>query len=139
MRGIHQIQYRVILIFVFFEMLKSACGDLHVGSPAWARVTVNDVCESGSALGTASPPTSNRRLDERMDYDRALDRARTPGGLVWHYTTLDTLALILQNNFLLATGVSFQNDIRETSTADAVFREVLESMAVDDSHSHFTR
>lgn len=77
------------------------------------------------------------RLDEHVDYNAALERARTQGELVWHYTTLDTLALILQGNFLLATEVSFQNDIRETSTADVAFREALEALTKDDKYSLF--
>lgn len=63
-----------------------------------------------------------------------MKRARSSGELVWHYTTLDTLALILQSNSLLATEVSFQNDIRETSTADAAFREALEELNVDEKY-----
>jgi hypothetical protein len=74
-----------------------------------------------------------------MDYKAAIERARTPGELVWHYTTLDTLGLILQNNYLLATEVSFQNDIRETSTADAAFREALEALSFDDRYMLFAR
>lgn len=66
-----------------------------------------------------------------MDYAAAIARARTGGELVWHYTTLDTLALILQGNSLLATEVSFQNDIRETLTADAAFKEALEALQAD--------
>lgn len=63
-----------------------------------------------------------------MDNAAALERARTEGALVWHYTTLETLTLILQANSLLATEVSFQNDIRETSTADAAFRDALRGL-----------
>lgn len=74
-----------------------------------------------------------------MEQSAARERARTRGGLVWHYTTLDTLASILQSNSLLATEVSFQNDIRETSTADAAFRETLESMAASGSFRQFAR
>lgn len=74
-----------------------------------------------------------------MDYGAARERAQVRGGLVWHYTTLDTLALIVQSNSLLATEVGFQNDIRETSTADAAFRDVLESMAAAGSLGHFAR
>lgn len=74
-----------------------------------------------------------------MDLRAALERARTAGELVWHYTTLDTLALILQSNSLLATEVSFQNDIRETSTADAAFKEALELLANEDRYRMFAR
>jgi hypothetical protein len=72
-----------------------------------------------------------------MDHAAAMKRARTEGELVWHYTTLDTLTLILQGNSLLATEVSFQNDIRETSTADAAFREALGSMTDDETYGLF--
>jgi len=74
-----------------------------------------------------------------MDFHAALRRSRTPGDLVWHYTTLDTLALILQSNSLLATEVSFQNDIRETVTADAAFREALTSLKAVDKYHQFAR
>lgn len=63
-----------------------------------------------------------------MDHDEAIDRARTPGALVWHYTNLDTLALILRSNALLATEVGFQNDIRETRTADDAFVAALNEL-----------
>lgn len=72
-----------------------------------------------------------------MDYDGALERARTPDELVWHYTTLDTLTHILQSNSLLATEVSFQNDIRETTTADDAFREVLDRLHGTDDYRVF--
>lgn len=68
-----------------------------------------------------------------------MTRARTPGELVWHYATLDTLTLILQSNSLLATEVSFQNDIRETSTADSAFREALEAMLGESDDAGFAR
>lgn len=74
-----------------------------------------------------------------MDYAAAVERARTGGELVWHYTTLDTLALILQGNSLLATEVSFQNDIRETLTADAAFEEALEALQADPTYELFAR
>ena len=74
-----------------------------------------------------------------MDRTAALKRARTKGELVWHYTTLDTLALILQGNSLLATEVSFQNDIRETLTADAAFKEELEALTSKALYSAFAR
>lgn len=79
------------------------------------------------------------RLDDRVDFNAARERARTQGELVWHYTTLDTLALILQGNFLLATEVSFQNDIRETLTADAAFKETLKALTSDDRYGPFAR
>ena len=74
-----------------------------------------------------------------MDYNAARERARSQGDLVWHYTTLDTLALILQSNSLLATEVSFQNDIRETLTADAAFTEALEQLTEDSTYGLFAR
>lgn len=76
---------------------------------------------------------------DTMDYDTAVDRAQTPGKLVWHYTNLDTLTLILQSNCLLATEVSFQNDIRETSTADSAFMEVLGEISNNVRYSRFAR
>lgn len=78
-------------------------------------------------------------MNVRMDHAAAMARARTPGELVWHYATLDTLTLILQSNSLLATEVSFQNDIRETSTADSAFREALEAMRLDPDDAGFAR
>lgn len=79
------------------------------------------------------------RFDEPMDHSAAMLRARTPGELVWHYTNLDTLSTILQTNSVLATEVSFQNDIRETSTADAAFREALEKMLDEKRFKRFAR
>lgn len=64
-----------------------------------------------------------------MTFEEATRRAkRDSGSLVWHYTTLDTLALILKSGHLLATEVSFLNDIRETRTADEVFGEALDGL-----------
>lgn len=72
-----------------------------------------------------------------MDHDAALKRAHTPGTLVWHYTSLDTLALILRSNALLATEVGFQNDIRETETADEAFTAALEELKRDAKYGLF--
>jgi hypothetical protein len=78
------------------------------------------------------------RLNQRMEYDEARERL-TNRELVWHYTSLDTLAKILESNYLLATEVSFQNDIRETETADNAFDAVLHQMAQDPTTSDFAR
>lgn len=72
-----------------------------------------------------------------MDLYTAYDRAATEGALVWHYTSLDTLTRILDNNYLLATEVAFQNDIRETVTADSAFKAALDVLASDDGFSTF--
>lgn len=72
-----------------------------------------------------------------MDLEAALQRARTPDELVWHYTTLETLALILQSNSILATEVSFQNDIRETLTADDAFSNALNKLRNDQKYGSF--
>ncbi|MBN9193788.1 hypothetical protein [Microbacterium sp.] len=74
-----------------------------------------------------------------MEYQEALERARTAGELVWHYATLDTLGIILQTNCLLATEVSFQNDIRETSTADIAFSAALQAMTEGAKYGAFAR
>jgi hypothetical protein len=44
--------------------------------------------------------------------ERRPSTSRPRGRLVWHYTSLDVLALILDSDCLVATEVSFQNDIR---------------------------
>ncbi|WP_202564032.1 DUF2971 domain-containing protein [Agreia sp. COWG] len=46
--------------------------------------------------------------------------------LVWHYTTLETLELILRSQTLLATEASFQNDPNEASYARDLIAEGLE-------------
>lgn len=74
-----------------------------------------------------------------MDYEAAWRRAQTRGELVWHYTSLDTLARILESNSLLATEVAFQNDIRETVTADSAFRDALEALSGEDRYRSFSR
>lgn len=73
-----------------------------------------------------------------MDYEDAKSRAAGNGELVWHYTSLDTLKLILESNALLSTEVSFQNDISETSTADVAIAEVLKAFAEDSSVRAFS-
>ncbi|SDS76904.1 hypothetical protein [Microbacterium paraoxydans] len=72
-----------------------------------------------------------------MNRDEAQARVVTEGALVWHYTSLDTVNRILENNYLLATEVSFQNDIRETVTADDAFKEALDVLSADPSFSRF--
>ncbi|MFJ4253740.1 hypothetical protein [Microbacterium sp. NPDC090003] len=64
-------------------------------------------------------------------------RARIGGGLIWHYTSLDVLATILESNCLLATEVSFQNDIRETVTADEALAAALTDLKADATMSAF--
>lgn len=45
--------------------------------------------------------------------------------LIWHYTTLETLALILSSKSLLATEAGFQNDPGESIYADTILTEAL--------------
>lgn len=92
-----------------------------------------------NAAGAYAHRNPHLRLDGRVEHADAVNRARTSGELVWHYTTLDTLGLILQSNALLATEVSFQNDIRETSTADLAFRAALEELTLEREYASFAR
>lgn len=59
--------------------------------------------------------------------------------LVWHYTTLESLQLILQENTLLATEVSYQNDRREPQTADRAIRKALKKLGEDPAYSQFVK
>lgn len=59
------------------------------------------------------------------------------GALVWHYTSLEALHEIVKTNSLLATEVSYQNDISETTTADDAFNAALERF--DDVDPAFVR
>jgi hypothetical protein len=74
-----------------------------------------------------------------MDLTSAQARANTPGALVWHYTSLETLQKVLESGVLLATEVSFLNDIRETETADEAIEEWLASAATDAALAPFAR
>lgn len=88
---------------------------------------------------TRQPGERRVRLDDTVKLEEARERAARRGGLVWHYTSLDTLKLILESNSFLATEVSFQNDIRETETADAVVGGVLSDMMNDQKTELFAR
>lgn len=72
-----------------------------------------------------------------MEKRAAQERTVSNGGLVWHYTSVDTLSLILQTNCFLATEVSFQNDIRETETADGAFEHALYAMQSEPRFERF--
>lgn len=58
-------------------------------------------------------------------------------GLVWHYTTLEVLQLILASNTLLATEVRYQNDQREPETAREAIKEGLRKLSKDPAYSNF--
>lgn len=64
------------------------------------------------------------------------DRLRNRG-LVWHYTTLDTLQQILESKTFLATEASYQNDPLETETADAVLTRALDELREDSKFERF--
>lgn len=59
--------------------------------------------------------------------------------LVWHYTTLEILQLILESNTLLATEVSYQNDPREPTTASEAIEDGLRHLATLPSYSSFAK
>lgn len=59
--------------------------------------------------------------------------------LVWHYTTLESLQLILQSGALLATEVSYQNDPREPETAVEAIEEALHELGKDAIYASFSR
>lgn len=58
---------------------------------------------------------------------------------IWHYTSLDTLSRILDNRYLLATEVGFQNDPLEDITARQAFRDSLESLKKRPQHARFAK
>lgn len=58
-------------------------------------------------------------------------------GLVWHYTTLEALQLILASNTLLATEVSYQNDQREPETAREAIQKGLRQLSKDPTYRDF--
>ncbi|WP_165971298.1 hypothetical protein [Microbacterium oleivorans] len=57
--------------------------------------------------------------------------------LVWHYTTLDSLQLILESGSLMATEVSYQNDPREPETANEVIHEALQTLQGEKRYAAF--
>jgi hypothetical protein len=59
--------------------------------------------------------------------------------LVWHYTTLESLQIILKTGTLLATEVSYQNDPREPDTANEAVRESLRELGTDPTYKAFSR
>ena len=70
--------------------------------------------------------------------DEATAEARSQpdsGELMWHYTTLEALDAILTSNSLMATEVSYLNDISETQTADDAFDTALDQLS--DAHPSF--
>jgi hypothetical protein len=60
-------------------------------------------------------------------------------GLVWHYTTLEALQLILESGTFLATEVGYQNDPREPETANAVIEETLRALSAEPEYAAFSR
>lgn len=60
-------------------------------------------------------------------------------GLVWHYTTLDSLQVILESGTLLATEVSYQNDPQEPDTANDAIREGLRELGKHPRYKEFSR
>lgn len=59
--------------------------------------------------------------------------------LAWHYTTLESLQLILESRSLLATEVSYQNDPREPETANDAIRSALRQIADDPEYTSFAK
>jgi len=60
-------------------------------------------------------------------------------GLVWHYTTLETLQYILESGALLATEVSYQNDPREPDTGSNAVRAALNQLRLNSAYEAFSR
>ncbi|MWV76018.1 DUF2971 domain-containing protein [Rathayibacter rathayi] len=59
--------------------------------------------------------------------------------LVWHYTDLNTLQLILESNTLLATEVNYQNDPREPTTAIEAVEDALRDLGAQQTYASFAR
>lgn len=57
--------------------------------------------------------------------------------LAWHYTTLDSLQLILESGNLLATEVSYQNDPLEPKTGQEVVAKALAFLRSDEEFGSF--
>lgn len=73
-----------------------------------------------------------------MTYERTIEHLHAKR-LVWHYTTLDALQLILESRTLLATEVNYQNDPREPETANDVIEEALRGLSKDSEYAAFSR
>lgn len=59
--------------------------------------------------------------------------------LVWHYTTLDALQLILDSGTLMATEVSYQNDPLEPETANDAIKGALQQLGKKTEYAAFAR
>jgi hypothetical protein len=71
--------------------------------------------------------------------DIAIPDSLRDSGLVWHYTTLETLQYILESGALLATEVSYQNDPREPDTGRDAVRAALEQLRSYPVYEVFSR
>jgi hypothetical protein len=58
--------------------------------------------------------------------------------LVWHYTTLEALQIILETKTFLATEVSYQNDPQEPETANDAIRQALRELGSESDFAHFS-
>jgi len=65
------------------------------------------------------------------------DEALRARNLVWHYTTLESLQLILESGTLMATEVGYQNDPLEPDTAYEAIRLGLHKLAEQPSYGRF--
>lgn len=101
----------------------------------WAR---NSWLAAGGATRVLRPAAAVQQTRAVDKHDSSATRM-SEASLVWHYTTLEILQMILESGTLLATEVGYQNDSREPETANEAIGEALQSLLHDALYERFAR